>query len=252
MTDIKVETNNDKLVKEVVLKPSDVFCGKGRGSHERRNANIFYRSLIQAKKDNYADSSMEVRVAVIGEIMSLIAAKGGWFIQPSPNGGELFVLTEEKVRKKISDDLRREERRLRASLKARIKAAVAQQRKSEETRKQTEPAIARREMAVLSDHDDQNKPPRQYNQQRSHGIYKLPRSLNLQKNAGTNLKFDIGQIVVDGIHSNSGDGKFLQKDEKTKKWYELSDEQAVHSISTALSNLKYLQLKKLGGDNFYV
>ena len=64
----------------VTLGKHDVVCGKGRGKHEKTSGNLFYRSLINEKKDGYNDSNTIERVTLIGEIRELIEGKGGVFV----------------------------------------------------------------------------------------------------------------------------------------------------------------------------
>jgi hypothetical protein len=51
----------DIIVNRAVIKRSgdnDVLCRNGRGTHEKRPANKFYRSLLDAREESYNDSKL--------------------------------------------------------------------------------------------------------------------------------------------------------------------------------------------------
>lgn len=95
------------------LYENDVVCEKGRGDHERWPGNKLYRQLINLNKETYNNLAPIERSNIIGKIISAIQDKEGWFVSHSEGTGSWTRLTEEKVRKKVSDDLRREVRRRR-------------------------------------------------------------------------------------------------------------------------------------------
>ena len=95
------------------LREYDVVCEKGRGDHERWSGNKLYRHLINVHKEKYNDLTPMQRSSTIGNITDTIKEKGGWFVQHDEKQGKWAELSEEKVRKKVSDDLRREVRRRR-------------------------------------------------------------------------------------------------------------------------------------------
>jgi hypothetical protein len=72
-----------------------------------------YRYLINVNKEIYNDLAPMERSSIIGKIIGTIKQKDGWFVQHDEPSGKWVELNEEKVRKKVSDDLRREVRRRR-------------------------------------------------------------------------------------------------------------------------------------------
>ena len=99
--------------RSVDLREHDVVCEKGRGDHERWPGNKLYRHLINANKESYNELTPMERSGIIGKIINSIKEKDGWFVQHDEKSGKWAELNEEKVRKKVSDDLRREVRRRR-------------------------------------------------------------------------------------------------------------------------------------------
>eukprot|EP00934_Nitzschia_sp_Nitz4_P000554 Nitzschia sp. Nitz4//scaffold87_size112219//20130//20816//NITZ4_004064-RA/size112219-processed-gene-0.19-mRNA-1//-1//CDS//3329559339//554//frame0 len=98
------------------MKDMDVSCDKGRGSHERRQGNQLYKLLIDLYKSRYVTLMSANRPLIITQIMDQIKAEGGWFVEPHSRGQLSGVyMSEEKARKKISDDLTRAARRPRES-----------------------------------------------------------------------------------------------------------------------------------------
>lgn len=252
--------------KPVSLGEHDVVCGKGRGTHEKRTANKFYRSLINAKKEFYNDSSMRVRAEIIGEITERIMSKGGRFIQPIQgsfidDSDCLLVLTPDKVRKKISDDLRREIRRRRAKISKSMVTASEQlfalRKQTPEKRDErnsvlssinisgrdnicTERAGEPKETDVLF---GPGAPGRNHPGNKTlHQLIKLNLEIHTILKQGS--RSEISGRVLQGIRHQKDGGRFLEKSPKGV-WCELNDESSLERISRALSNLKHQRSEKV-------
>jgi predicted nucleic acid-binding OB-fold protein len=225
------------------LKEHDVVCEKGRGDHERWPGNKLYRHLINVHKETYNDLPPIERSSIIGKIISSIQEKDGWFVNHNETTGAWARLSEEKVRKKVSDDLRREIRRRREKrshnsvFSAKLRA-IKQMEEAE--------AIDR---DILETVDD----PRPVDVLFGPGARRHPGN----KTYWNLMKVNLDQYIISpyGARSvisrnivqcvNSQMGRFLEQDPKTGVWYHISAKRAVEKTSHALSNMKYKTRKSL-------
>eukprot|EP00535_Pseudo-nitzschia_heimii_P003448 CAMPEP_0197183584 /NCGR_PEP_ID=MMETSP1423-20130617/7896_1 /TAXON_ID=476441 /ORGANISM="Pseudo-nitzschia heimii, Strain UNC1101" /LENGTH=630 /DNA_ID=CAMNT_0042634173 /DNA_START=101 /DNA_END=1993 /DNA_ORIENTATION=+ len=224
------------------LNEHDVVCEKGRGDHERWPGNKLYRHLINVNKDTYNDLAPIERSNIIGKIIGTIQEKDGWFVHHSEATGNWAKLTEEKVRKKVSDDLRREVRRRREkrSHNSLFSAKLRAIKEMEEVE-----AVAR---DILERVDD----PRQADVLFGPGARRHPGN----KTYWHHMKLNLDQYIISpyGARSvisrnivqiiRSQHGRFLEQDPKTGIWYSISDKRAVEKTSHALSNMKYKTRKR--------
>ena len=224
------------------LNEHDVVCEKGRGDHERWPGNKLYRHLINVNKDTYNDLAPIERSNIIGKIIGTIQEKDGWFVHHSEATGNWAKLTEEKVRKKVSDDLRREVRRRREkrSHNSLFSAKLRAIKEMEEVE-----AVAR---DILERVDD----PRQADVLFGPGARRHPGN----KTYWHHMKLNLDQYIISpyGARSvisrnivqiiRSQHGRFLEQDPKTGIWYSISDKRALEKTSHALSNMKYKTRKR--------
>jgi hypothetical protein len=230
------------------FKEHDVVCEKGRGDHERWPGNKLYRSLINIHKEKYNDLGAVDRSKVIGTIISTISDKNGWFVTTGEGGHmcERVPLAEEKVRKKVSDDLRREVRRLRER----------RSNKSAFTKKLK--AIKKQEDSKLKvDHLKPVDTPKSTDvlfgpgarRHAGNKLYWKFMKLNLDQYIVSpyGARSSISKSIVDGIKDLKG--RFLEQDPDSGIWYEISDKRAVEKTSHALSNKKYKTRKQPSGED---
>lgn len=224
------------------LNEHDVVCEKGRGDHERWPGNKLYRHLINVNKETYNDLAPIERSNIIGKIIGTIQEKDGWFVHHSEATGNWAKLTEEKVRKKVSDDLRREVRRRREkrSHNSLFSAKLRAIKEMEEVE-----AAAR---DILERVDD----PRQADVLFGPGARRHPGN----KTYWHHMKLNLDQYIISpyGARSvisrnivqiiRSQHGRFLEQDPKTGIWYSISDKRALEKTSHALSNMKYKTRKR--------
>lgn len=224
------------------LNEHDVVCEKGRGDHERWPGNKLYRHLININKETYNDLAPIERSNIIGKIIGTIQEKDGWFVHHSESTGNWAKLTEEKVRKKVSDDLRREVRRRREkrSHNSLFSAKLRAIKEMEEAE-----AAAR---DILERVDD----PRQADVLFGPGARRHPGN----KTYWHHMKLNLDQYIISpyGARSiisrnivqiiRSQHGRFLEQDPKTGIWYSISDKRALEKTSHALSNMKYKTRKR--------
>lgn len=224
------------------LREHDVVCEKGRGDHERWPGNKLYRSLINKFKDSYNDLAPVERSGIIGKISNTIKDKSGWFVQRDEESGKWCELTEEKVRKKVSDDLRREVRRRREKrtnntvFSAKLKALKELEEEAAPAKDILQPVNEPRQSDVLF----------------GPGARRHPGNKTYWRLMKTNLdhyiispygaRSMISRGIVEGIRERSG--RFLEQDPKTTIWYEISDKRAIEKTSHALSNKKYKTRKR--------
>ena len=231
----KVMNGQDKSLSDI--REYDVVCEKGRGDHERWPGNKLYRYLVKLNKESYNDLTPMERSEVIGKIITTIREKPGWFIQlDEEETGQWNHLSEEKARKKVSDDLRREVRRRRekrsnnTAFSAKLKAL-----------KELEEGGAARD--ILKPVED----PRETDVLFGAGARRHPGNKTYWKLMKSNLdhyiispygaRSMISRSIVDGIKDQNG--RFLEQDPKTAVWFEISDKRAIEKTSHALSNKKY-------------
>jgi hypothetical protein len=230
----KVINGQDKLLSDI--RENDVVCEKGRGDHERWPGNKLYRYLVKANKESYNDLTPMERSEVIGKIISTIREKSGWFVQLDEELGQWNQLSEEKARKKVSDDLRREVRRRRerrsnnTAFSAKLKAL-----------KELEEGGAARD--VIKPVED----PRETDVLFGAGARRHPGNKTYWKLMKSNLdhyiispygaRSMISRSIVEGIKDQNG--RFLEQDPKTAVWFEISEKRAIEKTSHALSNKKY-------------
>jgi hypothetical protein len=224
------------------LKEHDVVCEKGRGDHERWPGNKLYRHLINVNKETYNDLAPIERSNIIGSIIGAIQEKDGWFVSHSESTENWAKLTEEKVRKKVSDDLRREVRRRREkrSHNSLFSAKLRAIKEMEEVE-----AAAR---DILERVDD----PRQTDVLFGPGARRHPGN----KTYWHHMKLNLDQYIISPYGARSvisrnivqiirnQHGRFLEQDPKTGLWYSISDKRALEKTSHALSNMKYKTRKR--------
>jgi hypothetical protein len=236
----KVVNGQDKSLSDI--RENDVVCEKGRGDHERWPGNKLYRYLVKVNKESYNDLTPMERSEVIGKIITTIREKSGWFVQVDEESGQWNELSEEKVRKKVSDDLRREVRRRRerrsnnTAFSAKLKAL-----------KDVENGGAARD--ILKPVED----PRETDVLFGAGARRHPGNKTYWKLMKSNLdhyiispygaRSMISRSIVQGIKDQNG--RFLEQDPKTAVWFEISDKRAIEKTSHALSNKKYKTRKRL-------
>lgn len=222
------------------FREHDVVVEKGRGSHERFSGNILYRSLIQIHKQSYNDLGAVDRSKVIGLIIDAIKEKDGWFVTVGEEGGERVPLAEEKVRKKVSDDLRREVRRQRE--KRSNKSAFSAKLKA---MKEKETIVS--SMSLMQPVNDPKPTDVLFGAgSRRHAGNKsywdlMKQNLSNYMISPYGARSVISRNIVNGIKSL--DGRFLEQDVDTGAWYEISDKRAIEKTSHALSNKKYKNRK---------
>mmetsp|Transcript_17794 Transcript_17794/g.31112 ORF Transcript_17794/g.31112 Transcript_17794/m.31112 type:complete len:524 (+) Transcript_17794:105-1676(+) len=224
------------------LNEHDVVCEKGRGDHERWPGNKLYRHLINVNKETYNDLPPIERSNIIGKIINSIQEKDGWFVHHNEATGSWSKLTEEKVRKKVSDDLRREVRRRREK-RSHNSLFSAKLRAIKEMEEQE--AAAR---DILEQVDD----PRQTDVLFGPGARRHPGNktywhlmkLNLDQYiiSPYGARSVISRNIVQGVRHQHG--RFLEQDPKTGIWYAISDKRAIEKTSHALSNMKYKTRKR--------
>lgn len=224
------------------LREHDVVCEKGRGDHERWPGNKLYRSLINKYKDSYNDLTPVERSGIIGAISNTIKAKDGWFVQREEKSAKWCELTEEKVRKKVSDDLRREVRRRREKrssntmFSAKLKALKETEESSERCGDILQPVNDPRPSDVLFGPGARRHP--------GNKTYWRLMKMNLDHYiiSPYGARSMISRSIVQGIRDQNG--RFLEQDPKTAIWYEISDKRAIEKTSHALSNKKYKTRKR--------
>ena len=224
------------------LNEHDVVCEKGRGDHERWPGNKLYRHLININKETYNDLAPIERSNIIGKIIGTIQEKDGWFVHHSEATGNWAKLTEEKVRKKVSDDLRREVRRRREKrshnslFSAKLRAIKEMEEVEAANRDILERVDDPRQTDVLFGPGARRHP--------GNKLYWHHMKLNLDQyiispyGARSVISRNIVQII------RSQHGRFLEQDPKTGIWYSISDKRALEKTSHALSNMKYKTRKR--------
>jgi hypothetical protein len=234
------------------LKEHDVVCEKGRGDHERWPGNKLYRHLINVHKETYNDLAPIERSNVIGKIISTIQEKDGWFVHNSESTGAWAKLTEEKVRKKVSDDLRREVRRRRE--KRSHNSLFSAKLRAIKDMEEQETATASRD--ILEQVDD----PRQTDVLFGPGARSHPGNKTYWHLMKINLdqyiispygaRSIISRNIVQGVRAQHG--RFLEQDSQTGLWYSISDKRATEKTSHALSNMKYKTRKLPHEPDFHI
>eukprot|EP00980_Cylindrotheca_fusiformis_P006359 scaffold1356_cov123-Cylindrotheca_fusiformis.AAC.40 len=222
------------------LMEHDVVCEKGRGDHERWAGNQLYRFLINANKEDYNDLPPMQRSGIIGKIIDGIKEKDGWFVQRDESSRKWVMLSEEKVRKKVSDDLRREVRRRREK-RTNKTAFIAKLKVLKES-------VSKKSQDVLRSVDDPNANDVLFGP----GARRHPGNKNYWDLMQHNLEHYIispygarsiiSRDIVQGIRNLNG--RFLEQDPMTSIWYEISDKRAIEKTSHALSNKKYKTRKR--------
>ena len=242
-TEVAVPTpagsNNDKPSLE--LNENDVVCEKGRGDHERWPGNKLYRYLVKINKESYNDLTPMERSEIIGKIISTVREKKGWFVQLDEESGRWTHLCEEKVRKKVSDDLRREVRRKREKrsnntvFSAKLRA-LKEMEDGEPQRDILKPVEDPRQTDVLFGAGARRHP--------GNKTYWRLMKLNLDHYiiSPYGARSMISRSIVQGIRDQNG--RFLEQDPKTAVWYEITDKRAIEKTSHALSNKKYKTRKR--------
>lgn len=238
-------TVNGKQAPE--LREHDVVCEKGRGDHERWPGNKLYRSLINKYKDSYNDLTPVERSGIIGTISNTIKEKNGWFVQREEKSSKWCELSEEKVRKKVSDDLRREVRRRREKrssntmFSAKLKALKEMEENSERNQDILQPVNDPRHSDVLFGPGARRHP--------GNKTYWRLMKMNLDHYiiSPYGARSMISRSIVQGIRDQNG--RFLEQDPKTAIWYEISDKRAIEKTSHALSNKKYKTRKRHPEEN---
>lgn len=233
--------------RSVDLREHDVVCEKGRGDHERWPGNKLYRHLINANKESYNELTPMERSGIIGKIINSIKEKDGWFVQHDEKSGKWAELNEEKVRKKVSDDLRREVRRRREKksnntvFSAKLRALKEMEEKGETAKDILQPVDDPRPTDVLFG-------PGARRHQGNKTYWSLMK-LNLDHYiiSPYGARSMISRSIVQGIRKQNG--RFLEQDPKTAVWYEISDKRAIEKTSHALSNKKYKTRKKTPGES---
>ena len=224
------------------LNEHDVVCEKGRGDHERWPGNKLYRHLINVNKETYNDLAPIERSNIIGKIIGTIQGKDGWFVHHSEATGNWAKLTEEKVRKKVSDDLRREVRRKREKrshnslFSAKLRAIKEMEEVETAARDILERVDDPRQADVLFGPGARRHP--------GNKIYWHHMKLNLDQYiiSPYGARSVISQNIVQIIRSQHG--RFLEQDPKSGIWYSISDKRAFEKTSHALSNMKYKTRKR--------
>jgi hypothetical protein len=220
----------------------DVVCEKGRGDHERFLGNRHYRAMINKYKDDYNELAPVERSGIIGNIISSIKDRNGWFVQRDEQSGKWGELSEEKVRKKVSDDLRREVRRKREKrsnstmFSAKLKALKEMEEDSDNSKDILQPVNDPRQADVLFGPGARRHP--------GNKTYWRLMKMNLDRYiiSPYGARSMISRSIVQGIREQNG--RFLEQDPKTAIWYEISDKRAVEKTSHALSNKKYKTRKR--------
>ena len=220
----------------------DVVCEKGRGDHERWPGNKLYRHLVKINKESYNDRTPMERSEVIGKIIATVREKHGWFVTLDEDTGKWTDLNEEKVRKKVSDDLRREVRRRREKrsnntvFSAKLRA-LKEKEEGEPARDILQPVDDPRQTDVLFGAGARRHP--------GNKTYWHLMKLNLDHYiiSPYGARSMISRSIVQGIRDQNG--RFLEQDPKTAVWYEISDRRAIEKTSHALSNKKYKTRKRL-------
>lgn len=224
------------------LNEHDVVCEKGRGDHERWPGNKLYRHLINVHKETYNDLAPIERSNIIGKIIGTIQEKDGWFVSHSEATGNWAKLTEEKVRKKVSDDLRREVRRRREkrSHNSVFSAKLRAIKELEEVEAASRDIIERvddpRQNDVLFGPGARRHP--------GNKVYWHHMKLNLEQYiiSPYGARSVISRNIVQVIRNQHG--RFLEQDPKSGLWYSISDKRALEKTSHALSNMKYKTRKR--------
>lgn len=224
------------------LNEHDVVCEKGRGDHERWPGNKLYRHLINVNKESYNDLAPIERSNIIGSIINTIQEKDGWFVNHSDQTGKWARLTEEKVRKKVSDDLRREVRRRREKrshnslFSAKLRAIKEMEEEEAAVRDILEPVNDPRQTDVLFGPGARRHP--------GNKTYWNFMKLNLDQYiiSPYGARSVISRNIVQGVRTQHG--RFLEQDPKTGIWYSISDKRAIEKTSHALSNMKYKTRKR--------
>jgi hypothetical protein len=224
------------------LNEHDVVCEKGRGDHERWPGNKMYRHMINVHKETYNDLAPIERSNVIGQIINNIQEKGGWFVNHSESSGTWAKLSEEKVRKKVSDDLRREVRRRREK-RSHNSMFSAKLRAIKELEEQE---------TSVNDILEQVNDPRQTDVLFGPGARRHPGNKTYWHLMKINLdqyiispygaRSVISRNIVQGVRTQHG--RFLEQDHQTGLWYSISDKRAIEKTSHALSNMKYKTRKR--------
>eukprot|EP00529_Nitzschia_sp_RCC80_P013655 CAMPEP_0113492812 /NCGR_PEP_ID=MMETSP0014_2-20120614/28271_1 /TAXON_ID=2857 /ORGANISM="Nitzschia sp." /LENGTH=598 /DNA_ID=CAMNT_0000386659 /DNA_START=165 /DNA_END=1961 /DNA_ORIENTATION=- /assembly_acc=CAM_ASM_000159 len=234
-------------VKSSDLKEHDVVCEKGRGDHERWPGNKLYRHLVNQYKETYNDLPPVERSSIIGKIISSIQEKDGWFVQHNDKAMTWTKLTEEKVRKKVSDDLRREIRRRREkrSHNSVFSTKLRAIKKMEDAKGTTDSSILDavcdpQPADVLFGPGARRHP--------GNKMYWNLMKMNLDQyiispyGARSVISRNIVQCVSNQL------GRFLEQDPKTGTWYHISGKRAIEKTSHALSNMKYKTRKSAAND----
>lgn len=228
------------------LMEHDVVCEKGRGDHERWAGNQLYRFLINTNKERYNELTPMERSAIIGKIIKTIKEKEGWFVQHDETSGTWAQLSEEKVRKKVSDDLRREVRRRREKrtsntvFSAKLKALTHEEKKGQKNHDILQSVDDPRATDVLFGPGARRHP--------GNKTYwdLMTQNLNHYIISPYGARSMISRSIVLGVREQQG--RFLEQDAKTSVWYEISDKRAIEKTSHALSNKKY-KTRKRGPDD---
>jgi hypothetical protein len=209
------------------------------------------------------------RTNIIGEIRHFIEEKVGRFVQPvlgsfmDDSEEKFLVLSADKVRKKISDDLRREIRRRRAKVSKNV-VTSAQLNSMRKKKKKTETGSdAVHKSIEISGRDYVLKSIAEPKETdvlfgpgapgRGHpGNKILHQLMNLNLEIHSILKkgsrSEISSRVLQGIRTQKDGGRFLEINSKNSLWCELSDESALDRIARALSNIKHQRSEKNHSD----
>jgi hypothetical protein len=171
-------------------------------------------------------------------------------VQRDETTGKWGELTEEKVRKKVSDDLRREVRRRREKrsnnslFSAKLKALKEMEEEINESNRDILRQVNDPHPADVLFGPGARRHP-------GNKVYWKLMKMNLDQYAispyGT--RSVISRSIVRGIREEHG--RFLEQDPKTAIWYEISDKRAIDKTSHALSNKKYKTRKRAPEDEEY-
>lgn len=238
--DRSVTINGNDRTKD--LNEHDVVCEKGRGDHERWPGNKLYRHLINVYKETYNELPPIERSSIIGKIITAIQEKAGWFVHHSDETTTWARLSEEKVRKKVSDDLRREIRRRREKrsnnsvFSAKLRVLKQMEEAESSTRDILEPVDDPRPMDVLF-----GPGARRHSGNKTYwNLMKM--NLDQYIISPYGARSVISRNIVQSVRVQHG--RFLEQDPKTGIWYSISDKRAIEKTSHALSNMKYKTRKR--------
>jgi hypothetical protein len=242
------------------IRENDVVCEKGRGHHEKWPGNKRYRYLVTVNKESYNNNDLTLmeRSEVIGKIITTIQDKSGWFVQlDEESGGQCWTrISEDKVRRKVSDDLRRAGRRDRAKRSNNTAfCAKLKELKQEEEGVGAAPDSLNKPVEDPQETPDILKPvedPRETDVLFGAGARRHPGNITYWKLIHWNLDQDtilpyggrpmISKSIVEGIRDQKG--RFLEQDVKTALWFEISEQKAIDKTSHLFSQKKYNKARK--------